>query len=132
MTLIDSNVLLDLMTDDKRWADWSQAQLEQASSAGPLIINSVIYAQISTRRSTVEALDAMLRELDIDLVAIPRTALFLAGKAYLRYRANGGIRTGVSSDFFIGAHAAVERLPLLTRDARRYRSHFPTVELITP
>lgn len=132
MTLINFNVLLDLMTDDKRWADWSQAQLEQASSAGPLIINNVIYAEISTRRSTVEALDAMLRELDIDLVAIPRTALFLAGKAYLRYRANGGIRTGVSSDFFIGAHAAVERLPLLTRDARRYRSHFPTVELITP
>ena len=132
MTLIDSNVLLDLMTDDKRWADWSQAQLEQASSAGPLIINNVIFAEISTRRSTVEALDAMLRELDIDLVAIPRTALFLAGKAYLRYRANGGVRTGVSSDFFIGAHAAVERLPLLTRDARRYRSHFPTVELITP
>lgn len=132
MTLIDSNVLLDLMTDDKRWADWSQAQLEQASSAGPLIINNVIFAEISTRRSTVEALDAMLRELDIDLVAIPRTALFLAGKAYLRYRANGGIRTGVSSDFFIGAHAAVERLPLLTRGARRYRSHFPTVELITP
>ena len=114
MTLIDSNVLLDLMTDDKRWADWSQAQLEQASSAGPLIINNVIFAEISTRRSTGEALDAMLRELDIDLVAIPRTALFLAGKAYLRYRANGGVRTGVSSDFFIGAHAAVERLPLLT------------------
>ena len=132
MTLIDSNVLLDLMTDDKRWADWSQAQLEQATTAGPLIVNNVIYAEISTRHSTVEAVDAMLRDLDIDLVAIPRTALFLAGKAYLRYRANGGIRTGVSSDFFIGAHAAVERLPLLTRDARRYRSHFPTVELITP
>jgi predicted nucleic acid-binding protein len=132
MTLIDSNVLLDLMTDDKRWADWSQAQLEQATSAGPLIINNVIYAEISTRHSTVEAVDAMLRDLDIDLVAVPRTALFLAGKAYLRYRANGGVRTGVSSDFFIGAHAAVERLPLLTRDARRYRSYFPTVELITP
>ncbi|MET0878506.1 MAG: type II toxin-antitoxin system VapC family toxin [Tardiphaga sp.] len=132
MTLIDSNVLLDLMTDDKRWADWSQAQLEQATSSGPLIINNVIYAEISTRHSTVEAVDAMLRDLDIDLVAVPRTALFLAGKAYLRYRANGGVRTGVSSDFFIGAHAAVERLPLLTRDARRYRSYFPTVELITP
>jgi predicted nucleic acid-binding protein len=132
MTLIDSNVLLDLMTDDKRWADWSQAQLEQATSAGPLIINNVIYAEISTRHSTVEAVDAMLRDLDIDLVAIPCGALFLAGKAYLRYRANGGVRTGVLSDFFIGAHAAVQRLPLLTRDARRYRSHFPTVELITP
>jgi predicted nucleic acid-binding protein len=112
MTLIDSNVLLDLMTDDKRWADWSQAQLEQATTAGPLIVNNVIYAEISTRHSTVEAVDAMLRDLDIDLVAIPRTALFLAGKAYLRYRANGGVRTGVLSDFFIGAH--------------------PTVELITP
>jgi predicted nucleic acid-binding protein len=132
MTLIDSIVLLDLMTDDKRWADWSQVQLEQATSAGPLIINNVIYAEISTRHSTVEAVDAMLRDLDIDLVVIPRTALFLAGKAYLRYRANGGVRTGVLSDFFIGAHAAVERLPLLTRDARRYRSYFPTVELITP
>lgn len=132
MTLVDSNVLLDLMTDDKRWADWSQAQLEQASSAGPLLINNVIYAEISTRHSTVEAADAMLRDLDIDLVVIPRTALFLAGKAYLRYRANGGVRTGVLSDFFIGAHAAVERLPLLTRDARRYRRYFPTVELITP
>jgi hypothetical protein len=132
MTLIDSIVLLDLMTDDKRWADWSQVQLEQATLAGPLIINNVIYAEISTRHSTVEAVDAMLRDLDIDLVVIPRTALFLAGKAYLRYRANGGVRTGVLSDFFIGAHAAVERLPLLTRDARRYRSYFPTVELITP
>jgi hypothetical protein len=131
MTLIDSIVLLDLMTDDKRWADWSQVQLEQATLAGPLIINNVIYAEISTRHSTVEAVDAMLRDLDIDLVVIPRTALFLAGKAYLRYRANG-VRTGVLSDFFIGAHAAVERLPLLTRDARRYRSYFPTVELITP
>ena len=132
MTLIDSNVLLDLMTDDKRWADWSQVQLEQATSAGRLIINNVIYAEISTRHSTVEAVDAILRDLDIDLVAIPRTAVFLAGKAYLRYRANGGVRTGVLSDFFIGAHAAVERLPLLTREARRYRSYFPTVELITP
>ena len=75
------------MTDDKRWADWSQAQLEQATSARPLIINDVIYAEISTRHSTVEDVDAMLRDLDIDLVAIPRTALFLAGKAYLRYRA---------------------------------------------
>jgi predicted nucleic acid-binding protein len=132
MTLVDSNVLLDVVTDGEAWADWSQEQLEQAASAGPLIINNVIYAEISTRYSTVEDVDAMLRNLDIGVATIPRTALFLAGKAYLRYRATGGVRTGVLSDFFIGAHAAVEQRPLLTRDARRYRTHFPTVELITP
>ena len=132
MTLVDSNVILDVVTDGEVWADWSQEQLEQAASAGPLVINDVIYAEISTRYATVEAVDAMLRNLDISVATIPRTALFLAGKAYLRYRATGGVRTGVLSDFFIGAHAAVEQRPLLTRDAQRYRSYFPTVELITP
>jgi predicted nucleic acid-binding protein len=132
MTLVDSNVILDVVTDGEEWADWSQAQLEQAASAGPLVINSVIYSEISTRYATIEAVDAMLGDLDIELVTIPRAALFLAGKAFLQYRATGGTRTGVLSDFFIGAHAAVERLPLLTRDARRYRGYFPTVALITP
>jgi predicted nucleic acid-binding protein len=132
MTLVDSNVILDVVTDGEAWADWSQEQLEQAASAGPLIINDVIYAEISTRYSTVEDVDAMLRNLDIRVATIPRPALFLAGKAYLRYRATGGVRTGVLSDFFIGAHAAVEQRPLLTRDAQRYRTYFPTVELITP
>ena len=132
MTLVDSNVLLDIVTDGEAWADWSQGQLEQAASVGPLVINDVIYAEISTRYSAVEDVDALLRDLDIDVVAIPRPALFLAGKAYLRYRSAGGQRTGVLADFFIGAHAAVERRPLLTRDARRYRTYFPTVELITP
>jgi predicted nucleic acid-binding protein len=132
MTLVDSNVLLDVVTDGEAWADWSQGQLEQAASVGPLIINDVIYAEISTRYSAVEGVDAMLCDLDIDVVTIPRSALFLAGKAYLRCRSAGGSRTGVLSDFFIGAHAAVEQWPLLTRDARRYRTYFPTVELITP
>jgi predicted nucleic acid-binding protein len=132
MTLVDSNVILDVVTDGEVWADWSQEQLEQAASAGPLIINNVIYAEISTRYSTVEDVGAMLRNLDIGVATIPRTALFLAGKAYLRYRAIGGVRTGVLSDFFIGAHAAVEQRPLLTRDAGRYRTYFPTVELIAP
>jgi len=132
MMLVDSNVILDVVTDGEVWADWSQEQLEQAASAGPLVINDVIYAEISTRYATVEAVDAMLRNLDISVATIPRAAFFLAGKAYLRYRATGGVRTGVLSDFFIGAHAAVEQRPLLTRDAQRYRSYFPTVELITP
>jgi predicted nucleic acid-binding protein len=132
MTLVDSNVLLDVITDGEVWADWAQEQLEQAASSGPLVINDVIYAEISTRYATVEGVDAMLGNLDIDLTTIPRAALFLAGKAYLRYRSAGGLRTGVLADFFIGAHAAVEQLPLLTRDAKRYRTYFPTVELITP
>ncbi len=96
------------------------------------MINDVIYAEISTRYTSADTVDSILRDLGVDLVAMPRAALFLAGKAYLRYRAAGGVRTGVLADFFIGAHAAVERLPLLTRDVRRYRSYFPTVNLIAP
>lgn len=132
MTLVDSNVLLDVVTDGQAWADWSQAQLERAALDGPLVVNNVIYAEISTRYASVEAVDFMLLDLNIAVAPIPRNALFLAGKAYLRYRAAGGIRTGVLADFFIGAHASVEGLPLLTRDARRYRNYFPTIVLITP
>lgn len=132
MTLVDSNVLLDVVTDGETWEDWPQEQLEQAASSGPLVINDVIYAEVSTRYATVEDFDAMLRDLNIGLAAIPRNALFLAGKAYLRYRSAGGLRTGLLADFFIGAHAAVVQLPLLTRDARRYRTYFPTIDMITP
>jgi predicted nucleic acid-binding protein len=132
MTLVDSNVLLDVVTDGQSWADWSQAQLERAAMRGPLVINSVIYAEISARYATVDDVDSVLIDLNIDVATTPRSALFLAGKAYLQYRAADGMRTGVLADFFIGAHAAVEQLPLLTRDARRYRRYFPTVVLITP
>jgi predicted nucleic acid-binding protein len=132
MTLVDSNVLLDVVTDGQTWADWSQTQLEQAALHGPLVINSVIYAEISTRYATVDAVESLLLDLNIDVAMTPRSALFLAGKAYIQYRAAGGMRTGVLADFFIGAHAAVEELPLLTRDSRRYRHYFPTVVLITP
>ena len=132
MTLVDSNVLLDVVTDGEAWADWSQSQLEQAALRGPLVINAVIYAEISTRYATVDAVDSLLLDLNIDVAMTPRSALFLAGKAYIQYRAAGGMRTGVLADFFIGAHAAVEQLPLLTRDSRRYRHYFPTVVLITP
>jgi predicted nucleic acid-binding protein len=132
MTLVDSNVLLDVVTDVQTWADWSQTQLERAALRGKLVINDVIYAEISTRYATADAVDSLLLDLNVDVAAIPRSALFLAGKAYLQYRAAGGICSGVLADFFIGAHAAVERLPLLTRDVRRYRNYFPTVVLITP
>jgi predicted nucleic acid-binding protein len=132
VTLVDSNVLLDVVTDGQIWADWSQGHLEQAALSGPLVINDVIYAEISARYASVEAIDSMLVDLNIDVMRIPRAALFLAGKAYLQYRAAGGARTGVLADFFIGAHAAVEQLPLLTRDTRRYRNYFPSVVLIAP
>ena len=132
MTLVDSNVLLDIVTDGQAWADWCQDQLERAVLNGSLVINDVIYAEVAARYATIEAVDAMLSELRIELVPIPRPALFLAGKAFLQYRASGGLRTGVLADFFIGAHAVVVGLPLLTRDARRYQSYFPSIELITP
>jgi predicted nucleic acid-binding protein len=132
VTFIDSNVLLDVVTNGDVWADWSQAQLEQAALRGPLVINDIVYAEISTRLTSVEAVDSMLLDLSVDVAPIPRSALFLAGKAYLQYRASGGIRTGVLADFFIGAHAAVEQLPLLTRDPRRYRTYFSAVKLIAP
>jgi len=132
MTLVDSNVLLDIVTDGQAWADWSQDRLEQAALDGPLVINDVIYAEVSARYATIEAVDSLLDELGIEVAPTPRAALFLAGKAYLQYCAGGGLRTGVLADFFIGAHAVVEQLPLLTRDARRYQSYFPTIKLITP
>jgi predicted nucleic acid-binding protein len=132
MTLVDSNVLLDIVTDGQAWAAWSEDQLERAALNGPLVINDVIYAEVSARYATIEAVDAMLVELRIEVAPIQRAALFLAGKAFLQYRAGGGLRTGVLADFFIGAHAVVNSMPLLTRDARRYESYFPIIKLITP
>jgi predicted nucleic acid-binding protein len=132
VTLVDSNVLLDLVTDDPDWAAWSLARLEEVALAGPVLINDVIYGETSIRYSRIEDLDAMLAEAKIELAPIPRPALFLAGKAFQQYRRAGGIRSGVSPDFFIGAHAAVEGWPLLTRDAGRYRGYFPKLTLIDP
>jgi predicted nucleic acid-binding protein len=132
VTLIDTNILLDLVTDDPRWADWSVAQLDAATLKGPLAINDVVYAELSVRFATIEAIDELLEEAGIGLVAIPRSALFLAGRAFQRYRAAGGSRTGVLPDFFIGAHAAVTGMALLSRDPQRYRTYFPKIDLVTP
>jgi predicted nucleic acid-binding protein len=130
--LVDTNVLLDVVTDDPKWAEWSQHRLEAASLSSRLAINGVIYAELSTRFGRIEDLDAMLESAGATLVEIPRQALFLAGKAFLSYRKSGGARTGVLPDFFIGAHAAVAKVPLLTREPRRYRNYYPTAELIAP
>lgn len=132
MTLVDSNILLDVITAGQRWAAWSEHQLERVALNGPLLINDVIYAEVSARYSAFETLDALLAANGITLTPMPRSALFLAGKTFVRYRRAGSIRTGVLPDFFIGAHAAVERIPLLTRDTQRYRTYFPTVTLIAP
>jgi predicted nucleic acid-binding protein len=132
VVLVDTNVLLDLVTDDPDWSAWSLARLEEAALAGPVLINDVVYAETSIRYDRIEDLDAMLAEAMIEIAATPRAALFLAGKAFRRYRVAGGARTGVLPDFFIGAHAAVEGWSLLTRDAGRYRRYFPKVSLIAP
>jgi len=130
--LVDSNILLDIITDDPVWYDWSLSQLDSATLLGPLYINDVIYAEISVRYSKIEHLDDMLAETGISILSIPRPALFLAAKVFAQYRKAGGTRTGVLPDFFIGAHAAVSDLSLLTRDTKRFHSHFKSIKLISP
>ena len=132
MLLVDTNVLLDVVTNDPLWADWSQRQLDQLAFQTRLAINPVVYAELSIGFQRIDEVEAILAATDVEIEEIPRLALFLAGKAFGDYRARGGAKTGVLSDFFIGAHAVVEGVALLTRDTRRYRSYFPTIVLITP
>ncbi len=130
--LVDTNVLVDVFEDDPEWADWSIAQLRAQAQIHRLVINSIIYAELSLTFSTVEALDETLANMQIPVIEIPKPALFLAGKAFVQYRRQGGTKSNVLADFFIGAHAAVAGLPVLTRDVRRYAGYFPTVDLIAP
>ena len=131
-TLVDSNVLIDVLSKDSVWADWSSATLSRLGSEGPLVINAVIYAEVSHRYSRMELLDRELPEDAFIREHIPWPAAFLAGKAYADYRSRGGYRRSPLPDFFIGAHAAVAGLRLLTRDSARYRTYFPNLELIVP
>ena len=132
MLLVDTNVLVDVLQDDPQWANWSIGQMRAQASIHQLAINPVIYAEISLSFSTLEALDSVVATLALELRQIPRPALFLAAKAYAQYRKRGGTRLQILSDFFIGAHAAVEHWPLLTRDASRFRTYFPTLEVLAP
>lgn len=132
MVLLDTNVLLDVVQDDPLWGDWSQGQLDAWAARDELGINAVIYAELSIAYARIEELEDAVHAAGLRLLEIPREALFLAGKAFLAYRKQGGTRTGVLPYFFIGAHAAVMGLPLLTREAARYRTYFPGVALITP
>ncbi|NDU87388.1 MAG: type II toxin-antitoxin system VapC family toxin [Ferrovum sp.] len=133
MLLVDTNVLVDILENDPEWADWSIGQLRAQSKVHRLAINPVIYSELSLTFSTVEALDKTIEELGLTLIEIPHPALFLAGKAFVRYRRQqGGNKNNVLADFFIGAHAAVSRYPLLTRDTRRYTTYFSDVRLVVP
>ena len=130
--LVDSNVLLDVATGDPAWGDWSARALAEAAEHAILIINPIVYAEVSIGYSTIEALEAALPAGLYQREALPWEAGFLAGKSFLLYRRRGGVRTSPLPDFYVGAHAAIGRLALLTRDATRYRTYFPTVELLEP
>ena len=132
MLLVDTNVLVDVLENDPEWAEWSIGQLRAQAKIHRLAINPIIYSELSLTFSTVEMLDRTVEELGLAVVELPRAALFLAGKAFIRYRQRGGNKSNVLADFFIGAHASVARYPLLTRDARRYTTYFSEVKLITP
>jgi predicted nucleic acid-binding protein len=131
MLLVDTNVLVDVLQNDPQWADWSIAQLRAQAKLHALVINPVIYAEMSLSFSTLEALDDVVSTMELELHEIPRPALFLAAKAYAQYRRRGGSKGQVLPDFFIGAHAAVEGWPLLTRDANRFKTYFPTPPMAT-
>jgi len=130
--LVDANVILDVMTEDARWLGWSAAAMERAADRYRLVINPIIYGEVSIRYSRIEELDAALPRTLFEREAIPYEAAFLAGKALLAYRRRGGTRRSPLPDFFIGAHAAVGGYQLMTRDATRYRTYFPKLPLIAP
>jgi predicted nucleic acid-binding protein len=132
MLLVDTNVLVDVLQNDPQWADWSVAQMRAQSSLHVLVINPIIYAEVSLSFSTLEGLEDVVGKLALELREIPRPALFLAAKAYAQYRRRGGSKQQVLPDFLIGAHAAVEGWPLLTRDASRFRTYFPTLDVLAP
>jgi predicted nucleic acid-binding protein len=130
--LVDSNVILDIFLNDPKWTDWSQARLEEYCDRLPLYINSIIYSEISIGFKLIEDLESAISKTGFQFLDIPKEALFLAGKAFLKYKKRGGIKITPLPDFFIGAHAAVFSLDLLTRDVSRYQTYFPSVKLIAP
>jgi predicted nucleic acid-binding protein len=130
--LVDSNVLLDVLTEDARWYGWSAEQLARQAERHPLVINPIIYAEVSMGFERIEEVDDALTPESFRRVALPWEAGFLAGKAFLAYRRSGGAKRSPLSDFYIGAHAAVANLTLLTRDAARYRTYYPRLSIVAP
>lgn len=132
IVLVDSNVVLDIADKDSSWHEWSLETLEDLEYENNLVINSIIYSEVSIGYATIEELSIFITNCGFEFIELPPEALFLAGKAFVNYRRNKGTKTNVLPDFFIGAHAAVQDLLLLTRDTRRYQTYFPTLKLITP
>jgi predicted nucleic acid-binding protein len=132
MLLVDTNVLLDVLEDDPAWAEWSVRQLRAQAQVHELLINPVIYSELSLAFDSVKAADEAIEGMGLRFQELPRPALFLAGRAFVKYRRKGGAKGNVLADFFIGAHAAVLSCGILTRDGRRYRNYFPRIPLITP
>ena len=131
-TLVDSNVLLDVITQDDEWLDWSAAALTRAANESVLVINPIVYAEVAARFERIEDLEDALPRGFYERRALPWEAAFLAGQCFVKYRTRGGGRRSPLPDFYIGAHAAIEGLTLLTRDARRYRTYFPALRLVAP
>ena len=132
MTLVDSNVLVDVISKDPNWLDWSIEQMDRCARKGPLYFDEIIYSEVAVKSDSEAVLDETLRLMRTTFSPIPKSALFLAAKVFGSYRTAGGTRASNLPDFFIGAHAQIAKLPILTRDVRRYRTYFPDVELIAP
>ena len=130
--LIDSCVLLDLFTNDPIWADWSENILDKHAQTNTLYINSIIYTEISISFNKIEEVESVIESLGIKVIEVPREALFLAGKVFLKYKRNKGNKSSPLPDFFIGAHATISNFHLITRDAARYKTYFPQLVLIHP
>ena len=131
-TLVDSNVILDIVTEDAQWQDWSAAALAAQARAGLLVVNPIVYAEVAARFERIEDLEAALPDIYFQRQQLPWEAAFLAGRSFVRYRRAGGRRRSPLPDFYIGAHAALGGMTLLTRDARRYRTYFPSLRVIAP
>jgi predicted nucleic acid-binding protein len=130
--LVDSNVILDIFLDDPKWADWSESVLAKYSVYANLYINTIVYAEVSIGFEKIEELESALNKSGFQMLEIPKEALFLAGKSFLKYRKGKGKKRSPLPDFYIGAQAAILDLELITRDVSRYRNYFPTVRLISP
>ncbi len=130
--LVDSNIVLDVFLNDPKWADWSESKIDEYDQLGILYINSIVYSEISIGFDRIEDLESAIARANFQMLEIPKEALFLAGKAYLKYKKRKGTKRISLPDFFIGAQAAVQNLDLITRDVSRYQSYFPTVKLISP
>ena len=132
MTLVDTNIVIDVIAGDSAWYPWSSRSLERAAAAGPILVNEIAYAELAHRVANEADLQSALESIGLSLARASESALFRAGRAHAAYRAAGGPRTSLLADFFIGAHAEAAGLAILTRDPRRYRTYFPDVPLITP